>query len=636
MPFECLAKLPSTFSQESGFCRCRNAFAALDASPMKLFDSILWLVLISIASGAGLDTVYLSNNFRELQPESPNGRVIYKTTGAGGCSDVTWGPTASRKATFPLIHSTDHHWVYADQENWDLYHKSHGDNECFVVDDDHPDAFPGESPIDLLADAAIVTNRSSIALFGMDYDRRGLTLSNTGNGVELAVCSGDFHDCGATASFGTWPKTLRGLYSNSAATCSSSNGDDGGHHRRSLLTGADDGALTADTYYLKSVQLHWGSENSIGSEHAVCGASAAAEMHLTFVNRDADVVNCDRADAASGGAYVVIAVMLEGGAAADNADFSSIFDAVPHAAGDTATVATRLSSLLPDAFDTAYYSYAGSLTAPPCSQQVTWFIAANSAAVSDGQLELLRKATTTIHGHDNSYKAIMFPFVAIVIGTATEYFLDRNAPWVPYTVAVMVEGMLLDWLASYGRVGEDAVGVEDSSFQVSLDMWANIDGHLLLYAFLPALLFGDAMGLSVHMFERTFFQCLLLACPGVLFGTFLTGWAAMKVLPYDWDFNLAMAFGSILAATDPVAVVALLKAVGASPKLTMQARLSVFARAFVFGRRSLGRGSGGGTYSRRPEGERVACGRGSGGEPVSRLKEGKVEGRGARAWGGER
>ena len=42
------------------------------------------------------------------------------------------------------------------------------------------------------------------------------------------------------------------------------------------------------------------------------------------------------------------------------------------------------------------------------------------------------------------------------------------------------------------------------------------------------------------------------------------------LLPYGWDWNLAMAFGSILAATDPVAVVALLKAVGASPKLTMQ------------------------------------------------------------------
>lgn len=40
-------------------------------------------------------------------------------------------------------------------------------------------------------------------------------------------------------------------------------------------------------------------------------------------------------------------------------------------------------------------------------------------------------------------------------------------------------------------------------------------------------------------------------------------------LPYNWSWNLCMVFGSILSATDPVAVVALLKSVGASPKLTI-------------------------------------------------------------------
>ena len=81
----------------------------------------------------------------------------------------------------------------------------------------------------------------------------------------------------------------------------------------------------------------------------------------------------------------------------------------------------------------------------------------------------------------------------------------------------------------------------------SAGRWADIDGHLLLYAFLPALLFGDAMALNTHMFQQTFSQCLLLACPGVLMGTFLTGMCALKFLPYDWDWNLAMAFGSILS-----------------------------------------------------------------------------------------
>ena len=152
-------------------------------------------------------------------------------------------------------------------------------------------------------------------------------------------------------------------------------------------------------------------------------------------------------------------------------------------------------------------------------------------ALSDAQLSKLRDTTTPMHGHDTSYKALFFPFVAIVIGTATEHFLERRAPWVPYTVAVMVEGMALEWIASFGREG-NVYPHHDSSMQESIDMWANIDGHLLLYAFLPALLFGDAVGLNVHMFQQTFSQCLLLACPGVLLGTFSTGLAAMYAHSY--------------------------------------------------------------------------------------------------------
>ena len=79
--------------------------------------------------------------------------------------------------------------------------------------------------------------------------------------------------------------------------------------------------------------------------------------------------------------------------------------------------------------------------------------------------------------------------------------------------------------------------------------------------------------LCVHFFfewdRKCFWQCLLLACPGVLLGTFLTAAVGKYVLPYGWDWNVAMAFGSILAATDPVAVVSILNELGASPKLTM-------------------------------------------------------------------
>lgn len=53
----------------------------------------------------------------------------------------------------------------------------------------------------------------------------------------------------------------------------------------------------------------------------------------------------------------------------------------------------------------------------------------------------------------------------------------------------------------------------------------------------------------------------------VLAGTALTALVAFYIFPYDWSFNLAMTIGSILSATDPVAVSALLEEVGAPPRL---------------------------------------------------------------------
>ena len=64
-----------------------------------------------------------------------------------------------------------------------------------------------------------------------------------------------------------------------------------------------------------------------------------------------------------------------------------------------------------------------------------------------------------------------------------------------------------------------------------------------------------------HMtiFKASFWECICLAGPGVLMGAGLTGVFAKLVLPYNWTWYFSFTFGAILAATDPVAVVALLK-----------------------------------------------------------------------------
>jgi NhaP-type Na+/H+ or K+/H+ antiporter len=93
---------------------------------------------------------------------------------------------------------------------------------------------------------------------------------------------------------------------------------------------------------------------------------------------------------------------------------------------------------------------------------------------------------------------------------------------------------------------------------------------MMLFLFLPVLIFGEAMTLKWHHVKGGIAQALLLAGPGVVIGAFMMGSFVFLCLPdLGWSWNLCMVFGSILAATDPVAVVALLKSAGASPKLTI-------------------------------------------------------------------
>ena len=416
----------------------------------------------AVVASSSDPVMHLLDNFRELQPTSPPGqaRIVYKSAAADDCASVSF--TGVRRGTsFPLETTTNHHWTYADQDNWKLYHDpvSHAHSECGYANTAYPDSYPGESPINVLAGDATRTNASSVAIAGFSRERVGVALANDGHVIALSVCPFSGWDCSATASFGTWPKTLRGVTSDTFGHGDDHSDDDNDHHRR--LANDDHGddhgdgsadddndaastTLSADTYYLKKVELHWGSNNDKGSEHAVCGYSAAGEAHFVFVNRNPNVTH-DRHDAASGTKYVIIGVMLEGGAAIDDAAYAPLLDHLPVASGDVTTAgALRLDALLPAEFDTKYYTYAGSLTTPPCSQQVTWYLAQRAVALSDAQLRRLRAATTPMHGHDTSYKALFFPFVAIVAGTATEHFLERHAPWVPFTVAVMVEGMALE------------------------------------------------------------------------------------------------------------------------------------------------------------------------------------------------
>lgn len=84
----------------------------------------------------------------------------------------------------------------------------------------------------------------------------------------------------------------------------------------------------------------------------------------------------------------------------------------------------------------------------------------------------------------------------------------------------------------------------------------------MLFVFLPTLIFESAFVMEVHTFRKTIAQTMLLAGPGLILCSFLTALIARYIFTYNWSWVTALMFGSIMSATDPVAVVALLKDLG--------------------------------------------------------------------------
>jgi sodium/hydrogen exchanger 10/11 len=185
-------------------------------------------------------------------------------------------------------------------------------------------------------------------------------------------------------------------------------------------------------------------------------------------------------------------------------------------------------------------------------------LSSSSSSSSSSDCENSHKGAHKGHPHD----ALLFMFVGLIIGAAILQ-LSSFVKGLQQTVALFITGVIFS-LVLEGLNITDGVGV----FGRSYVMWMNVDPHLLLFTLLPALLAGDAMTIDTSVAKNVGYQCLYLAGPGVLVNAISV--AGFLSLFMGWSFLLSLVTGSILCATDPVAVVALLKELGASPTLTIQ------------------------------------------------------------------
>ncbi len=124
----------------------------------------------------------------------------------------------------------------------------------------------------------------------------------------------------------------------------------------------------------------------------------------------------------------------------------------------------------------------------------------------------------------------------------------------PYTLALVVAGLVLGF-AQLGAL---------QNFKLSAD--------ILLLLLLPSLLFEAAFHIEWREFRRELVTVLTLALPGVAIAVTLTGllvYAALGVSGLVLGFGLvhAFVFASVIAATDPISVLALFRELGVTRRL---------------------------------------------------------------------
>ena len=143
----------------------------------------------------------------------------------------------------------------------------------------------------------------------------------------------------------------------------------------------------------------------------------------------------------------------------------------------------------------------------------------------------------------------------LIIGALLKSLLRHTR--IPYTVRLFAVGLLLGLINRYGFF-DFLPSLSDAVRSV-----ADINPDLILYIFLPILIFDAAYELNLHIFKKTLTNATLLAAPGLIICMILTAGVLMAISFFvpgyeKWTWASALMFGALISATDPVAVVALL------------------------------------------------------------------------------
>ncbi|MCB0401724.1 MAG: cation:proton antiporter [Flavobacteriales bacterium] len=175
--------------------------------------------------------------------------------------------------------------------------------------------------------------------------------------------------------------------------------------------------------------------------------------------------------------------------------------------------------------------------------------------------------------HHTDTSPLFFIVIAVILGAATRFLFQKSI--IPFTVILLLLGIGLGVIGRLDYFHVFEIGSSSFDFRFldqSIDWAAHIDPHLLLYIFLPILIFEAAFGMDLHVFKKTFANATIMAVPGIIAAIVLTALCVLAMNYFGigipkWNWTLSLLFGAVISATDPVAVVSILKELGASKKL---------------------------------------------------------------------
>jgi len=157
------------------------------------------------------------------------------------------------------------------------------------------------------------------------------------------------------------------------------------------------------------------------------------------------------------------------------------------------------------------------------------------------------------------YTIIIFPLLAVSVGI----FLQILQPFLKlqYTLLLLLAGAIL------GVIGCSA---DVALLSISLQQWVHLNPAVFFHWFLAPLIFESSFNADWFVFRKLFWQIMFAAFPVVMVQTgIVAAFQKLVIRSPGWDWWASLMFGAMLSATDPIAVTATLKAVGASESLSM-------------------------------------------------------------------